>query len=171
MAVIRNKTLPKVSMRINTTETLRQAVVSYYAHKRFSCYSELGVIPWGKRRLDVFAMNMKGRFVGVEIKSCLADYRADTKWRDYLEHVNKFYFCIPEPLLRKIKDELVRECKAVGAGIMVLCEKNGYIRVVLNAKDRDMDRKNKIRLLLKVAWRGGESRRTHKRRTRLYLTD
>ena len=161
----------KIVNRAFITSTLRQAVIHYYAHKRFSCYAELGVLPWGKRRLDVFAMNMKGRFVGVEIKSCLADYRTDLKWREYLEHVNKFYFCIPATLYDKIGDELRATCRAVGAGIMILNALTGHIEIKLNARDRDMDRKNKIRLLLKVAWRGGESKRTIKRRKRLYLTD
>lgn len=168
-ALRKTETNEKKLNRAETTEILRKAIVSYYAHKNFSCYSELGVVPWGKRRLDVFAMSMKGQYVGVEIKSCLADYRADDKWHEYLEHVNKFYFCFSQRMYEKHKEELNSTCKAKGVGIFVLCERSGHLRVVLNAKRHTMDKDNKLRLLLKVAWRGGESRRTHRRRQRYFL--
>jgi DNA repair protein MmcB-like len=32
----------------------------------------------------------------VEIKSSVADFRADTKWREYRAHCDRFYFAIPE---------------------------------------------------------------------------
>lgn len=156
--------------RLQVANTLKQAVVGYYAHLGFSCYEELGVVPWGKRRLDVFALNMKGTYIGVEVKSCLADYATDGKWTEYLEHVNKFYFCFSQRMYDKHQKRLKADCAEHGAGIMVLCEKSGRIRVVRNATRRTMDKQNKLRLLLKTAWRGGKSKRTHKRRTRLYLT-
>lgn len=47
------------------------------------------------RRADVFAVDAKGRCLIVEIKTCLADYRADAKWRDYLAFADLFYFAVP----------------------------------------------------------------------------
>ena len=37
------------------------------------------------RRADVMALDAKGNFTIVEVKSGVADYRADRKWQDYLE--------------------------------------------------------------------------------------
>lgn len=47
------------------------------------------------RRLDVAALGADGAMVGVEIKVALADLRCDTKWPEYLEFCEYFYFAIP----------------------------------------------------------------------------
>ena len=47
------------------------------------------------RRLDVAALHENGAVLGVEIKVALADLRSDTKWPDYLEFCESFYFAIP----------------------------------------------------------------------------
>lgn len=155
--------------RAMITTTLNDAVVSYYAHKNFSCYRELGVLPWGKRRMDVFCINMKGQMIGVETKSCWQDFKTDDKWHDYLEHVNKFYFCVPESVYIAHESEFKAACRERSCGLFVL-GRDGYLNNRISAKKHKMDKSNKLRLLLKVAWRGGESRRTHKRRRRLYIT-
>ena len=52
-------------------------------------------VPLGTgRRADVLAQDGKGRFVIVEIKSGLADFRADTKWEDYRSHCDRLYFAV-----------------------------------------------------------------------------
>ena len=47
------------------------------------------------RRLDVAALGSDGTLLGVEIKVALADLRGDTKWPEYLEFCEHFYFAIP----------------------------------------------------------------------------
>ena len=47
------------------------------------------------RRLDVAALGPDGTVMGVEIKVALADLKGDTKWPDYLEFCELFYFAIP----------------------------------------------------------------------------
>lgn len=47
------------------------------------------------RRLDVAALGADGTLLGVEIKVALADLRCDTKWPEYLEFCENFYFAIP----------------------------------------------------------------------------
>lgn len=44
------------------------------------------------RRADVVAICPRGRITIVEIKSSVADFQADTKWPDYLDHCDQFYF-------------------------------------------------------------------------------
>ena len=52
-------------------------------------------VPLGTgRRADVLALDSKGRFTIVEIKSGLADFRADTKWEDYRSHCDRLYFAV-----------------------------------------------------------------------------
>jgi hypothetical protein len=47
------------------------------------------------RRLDVAALGADGTLLGVEIKVALGDLRGDTKWPEYLEFCEHFYFAIP----------------------------------------------------------------------------
>lgn len=48
------------------------------------------------RRADVIALDDAGRFLIVEIKTTPADYRADRKWREYLDYCDWFAFAVPE---------------------------------------------------------------------------
>ena len=47
------------------------------------------------RRLDVAALGADGTLLGVEIKVALADLRGDSKWPEYLDYCDLFYFAIP----------------------------------------------------------------------------
>ena len=46
------------------------------------------------RRVDLMGLNRRGAFAIVEVKSTLADFRADGKWRDYLDWCDSFYFAV-----------------------------------------------------------------------------
>ena len=56
----------------------------------FSCLSEMP-LPSG-RRADLVALNERGEIWIVEIKSSLADLRADDKWPDYRLHCDRLFF-------------------------------------------------------------------------------
>jgi hypothetical protein len=56
----------------------------------FSVVSELG-LPSG-RRADLVALDAGGEIWIVEIKSSVADFRADQKWQDYRAHCDRLYF-------------------------------------------------------------------------------
>jgi len=46
------------------------------------------------RRADVVGLSPSGDVLIVEIKSCLLDYRTDTKWQDYLDYCDRLYFAV-----------------------------------------------------------------------------
>lgn len=48
------------------------------------------------RRADVLALGRDGEFWLVEVKSSVADFRADDKWQDYLAWCDRFFFAVPE---------------------------------------------------------------------------
>jgi hypothetical protein len=48
------------------------------------------------RRADVIALASDGCLIIVEIKSSVADFRADAKWPDYRDFCDKFFFAAPE---------------------------------------------------------------------------
>jgi hypothetical protein len=47
------------------------------------------------RRADILALGRGGDLVIVEIKSSVADFRADRKWVEYRDFADRFYFAIP----------------------------------------------------------------------------
>lgn len=58
-------------------------------------YRTLVELPLGNgRRVDVAGLDRQGRFAVVEVKSSLADFRADGKWLEYLPYCNSFYFAV-----------------------------------------------------------------------------
>jgi hypothetical protein len=62
----------------------------------FSTLTELPLL--SGRRADIVALSSNGSIFIVEIKSSLADFRADAKWREYHAHCDRFYFAIPESM-------------------------------------------------------------------------
>ena len=56
----------------------------------FCCVSELP-LPSG-RRADLTALSTSGEIWIVEIKSSIADFRADQKWMDYRMHCDRLFF-------------------------------------------------------------------------------
>lgn len=55
------------------------------------------------RRADLIALGTCGKLTIIEIKSSVADFRADRKWPDYRDFCDRFYFAIsdtvPESLI------------------------------------------------------------------------
>ncbi len=57
------------------------------------------------RRVDLIAIDKKGQIVMIEIKSSVADFRADSKWHEYREFCDKLYFAVPPELPQEILPE------------------------------------------------------------------
>lgn len=73
-----------------------------------------------RRRVDVMGLSPSGQFLAVEIKSCLADFRADGKWPEYLAFCDRFYFAVGEDFPHAV---LPAEC-----GLIVADAWHGAIR-------------------------------------------
>ena len=89
-------------------------------------FSEMGCVTLPEfslvngRRADVIALCGAGKLTIVEIKSSVADFRADRKWPDYRDFCDRFFFAIPEDVPESLIPE---ECglivaDAYGAGIL-----------------------------------------------------
>ncbi|MEL6947578.1 MAG: MmcB family DNA repair protein [Pseudomonadota bacterium] len=70
--------------------TIRAGVARYFEEAGHAVLSELSLK--GGRRADLVCLCPKGRVTIVEIKSSRADFEADHKWADYLDHCDAFYF-------------------------------------------------------------------------------
>jgi hypothetical protein len=60
----------------------------------FSTVTELPLL--SGRRADIVALASDGTILIVEIKSSVADFRADSKWPEYRAHCDRLFFAIPE---------------------------------------------------------------------------
>lgn len=69
---------------------IRRGVVRHFLETGMAIIAELPLA--SGRRADLIGMDRRGRFTIIEIKSSVEDFRADTKWPDYLQHCDSFYF-------------------------------------------------------------------------------
>ena len=47
------------------------------------------------RRADILALGRSGELIIIEIKSSVADFRADRKWAAYRDFADRLYFAVP----------------------------------------------------------------------------
>lgn len=64
------------------------------------------------RRADVIALGRNGEIAIVEIKSSIADFRADRKWPEYWDYCDRLYFAVASGFPRELIPE---ECGLVVA--------------------------------------------------------
>lgn len=64
------------------------------------------------RRADILALGKSGDLVIVEIKSSVADFRADRKWTVYRDFSDRLYFAVPNEFPRALIPE---ECGLIVA--------------------------------------------------------
>jgi hypothetical protein len=86
----------------------------------FACISELP-LPSG-RRADLVALNQRGEIWIVEIKSSVADLRADQKWPEYRAHCDRLLFAFSRDLPCEIFPEGTGLIVADGYGAHLHCE-------------------------------------------------
>lgn len=145
--------------RKEVTKVLTQAASHYFIQKLYAVFYEFGVGKWGKRRLDLLCLHPNLNVVGVEVKSCKADYTTDKKWMEYLAFTNKLYLMLPPALIASpFYEKILEDIKPHGVGVMSLTP-YGNVYVVKPAKHREIDDLTTGKLLVKMAWRGGASRR------------
>src|SRR6202158_1580034 len=86
----------------------------------FSVVSELP-LPSG-RRADLVALNSGGAIWIVEIKSSVADFRADQKWQDYRAHCDRLFFATCMAVPCEIFPQDTGLIVAAGFGAQLICE-------------------------------------------------
>lgn len=153
--------------RRELANALKDAAESYFSYKRYSCFQELSVLPWGRLRADLLALNLRAHIVLCEVKSCPSDYYTDTKWMKYLGYCDNMYFVTTQETFRKIKLDLVRNSREQGVGTLVIGN-DGYLHSALRSTFTPIDNELRTSLITRMAWRSGTSKRT-RRRTRHYV--
>ncbi len=87
---------------------------------RFSTVTELPLL--SGRRADLVALAEDGAIHIIEIKSSIADFRADQKWPAYRAHCDRLFFAIPESVPVEIMPEDAGLILADGYGAEILRE-------------------------------------------------
>lgn len=91
-------------------------------------FSEMGCVSLPEfslangRRADVVALCGAGKLSIVEIKSSVADFRADRKWPDYRDYCDRFYFAISDTVPESLIPETCGLIVADGFGAAILRE-------------------------------------------------
>jgi hypothetical protein len=86
----------------------------------FCVVSELG-LPSG-RRADLVALDSGGEIWIVEIKSSVADFRADQKWQDYRTHCDRLFFATAQEVPCEIFPPDTGLIVADHFGAQMICE-------------------------------------------------
>ena len=79
----------------------------------------------GSYEADFITITKSDYMIEVEIKISISDFRADFKKKHYHDcpEVNALYYALPIELYKKHKEEVEESCEKVGAGIILIAEK------------------------------------------------
>jgi hypothetical protein len=100
------------------SKTLARGVARALAQGGFATVAEMPLADG--RRADIMALGRDGTLAIVEIKSSVADFRADGKWPEYGQWCDRFYFAVPEGFpLELIPDDCgLMQADAFGAATL-----------------------------------------------------
>ncbi|MBU74740.1 MAG: hypothetical protein CMM73_03415 [Rhodospirillaceae bacterium] len=77
-----------------TADRITTAVSRLFMERGAACIREFTVRTG--RRVDLMVLGNKRDITIVEVKSSRQDFTSDTKWPDYIEWADKFYFAVAE---------------------------------------------------------------------------
>ncbi|WP_262692219.1 MmcB family DNA repair protein [Kordiimonas aestuarii] len=100
-----------------------------------------------RRRADIVALDRRGRTIIVEVKSCLADFRCDGKWQEYLDYCEEFYFAVDAAFPREVLEEATSLPEATG---VMLADAYGA-EIIRPASARPVNAARRKTLILKMA--------------------
>ena len=92
VAAWRNLRPPVDGRQSDAATRIARGVRRFFRAAGVSTVAEMP-LPSG-RRADLVGLGIDGTIVIVEIKSSIADWRADQKWRDYRAHCDRLFFAI-----------------------------------------------------------------------------
>jgi hypothetical protein len=118
--VARISGVPADGRQSETAMTVARGTMRLLLSLGFSCVSELP-LPSG-RRADLVALDGAGEIWIVEIKSSVADFRADQKWMDYRLHCDRLFFATTLEVPCEIFPRDTGLIVADGFGGQVVCE-------------------------------------------------
>jgi hypothetical protein len=119
---------------------LARGVGRLFAAQGYASVTEL-VLPTG-RRVDVAALGGGGELVFVEIKTSLADFRADLKWESYRDYCDRLFFAVSPDFPRAVIPET--------AGLIIADDYGGEI--LRDNATQPLAGARRKAMLLRFAW-------------------
>ena len=83
---------PEVATLPADAATVARGIMRLFARNDIWCLPEMPLR--GGRRADLMGVDAKGQVIIVEIKVARGDLLGDSKWPDYLDHCDRFYWGI-----------------------------------------------------------------------------
>lgn len=137
----------------DAADSLKSRVAAYYKKKNRVAFYELGLNKGGRLRADVLILAMSGHIVIVEVKSSVADWRADFKLGNYAAYCNQLYVAFYRPVYAKVKAEIPK-----GVGVFIFDETDGRRKpTILRAANNDLDEDTRNNLLVRAAFRNADN--------------
>ncbi|NVJ70898.1 MAG: MmcB family DNA repair protein [Alphaproteobacteria bacterium] len=136
--------------RPNITEAVTKGAVRLMVELGFSPITEIPLT--NGRRVDILALDRKGKSIIVEVKSSLADYQCDNKWQEYLAYCEEFYFAVGADFPRHVLD--APDALPETVGIIIADTYGGEI--IRPATKRPVNAARKKTLILKMARAGAQ---------------
>ncbi|MGB8276633.1 MAG: MmcB family DNA repair protein [Methylovirgula sp.] len=112
--------MPKDGRQSETALLVARGTRRLLRSRKFATLTELPLA--SGRRADIVALASDATILIVEIKSSIADFRADAKWPDYRAHCDRLYFAIPDQIPPEIMPEDAGLIVADGFGAEILRE-------------------------------------------------
>lgn len=141
-----------------TANLIKATLAKRFKKEKRAVFYELGLLRKGRYRADVLALAMTGHTICVEVKSSVADFRADRKMQFYLPYCNKFYLACQKSVWDKIDFDIP------GAGVFIMSEDCSRVLKVIRAQNRDIDPDIVFNLAIRAAFRNADnSTRKNKR--------
>jgi hypothetical protein len=113
-------------------DIIKSSMIVKKGYKGSLIVEEVGLpleVEWTKtHRADLMELTKDNKVIIYEVKSCMADYRSDNKWQEYLNHCNLLYFIAPSEVAKVIKSEVPNH---VGVYEMY---KSGYLHCIRVAR-------------------------------------
>jgi hypothetical protein len=112
---------PPVDGRQSPTALAIARGTTRYLHALGYCVASELPLPSG-RRADLVALGGDGEVLIVEIKSSVADFRADQKWMEYRLHCDRLFFATVADVPREIFPQDAGLIVADAFGASIVCE-------------------------------------------------
>jgi hypothetical protein len=120
MALRSESIVPQDGRQSETALLVARGTRRLLRSRNFATLTELPLA--SGRRADIIALALDATIVIVEVKSSIADFRADRKWPDYRAHCDRLYFAVPQQVPAEIMPQDAGLIIADGFGAEILRE-------------------------------------------------
>ncbi len=101
--IVEDVTLASQCLRPDATLQVTRGTMRLLGDMGYAALTEFH-LPNG-RRADIAGLNTKGHLLIVEVKSCRQDFIADTKWADYADFCDMYFFAVNPAFPQEILPE------------------------------------------------------------------